>query len=38
MHAWMFWSWPPWVFTTLYVAFGALVAWTWWRYPPRSRR
>ena len=38
MHAWMFWSWPPWVFTTIYAAFGALVAWTWWRYPPRALR
>lgn len=38
IHAWLFWSWPPWVFTTLYVAFGALVAFTWWLYPPRLRR
>ena len=35
IHAWLFWSWPAWVFTTLYVAFGALVAFTWWRFPPR---
>ena len=35
IHAWLFWDWPPWVFTTLYAAFGALVAWTWWRFPPR---
>jgi polyferredoxin len=35
LHAWMYWSWPPWVFTSLYVAFGALVAATWWRFPPR---
>jgi hypothetical protein len=35
IHAWLYWSWPPWVFTAIYAAFGALVAWTWWRYPPR---
>ncbi|MDQ3027858.1 MAG: DUF2784 domain-containing protein [Pseudomonadota bacterium] len=35
VHAWLFWNWPPWVFTILYVAFGALVAATWWRFPPR---
>ena len=35
VHAWLYWDWPPWVFTTLYVAFGALVAWTWLRFPPR---
>ena len=35
IHAWLYWSWPPWVFTSIYVAFGALVAWTWWRWPPR---
>src|SRR5512140_1559503 len=36
-HAWMFWDWPPWVFNTIYVTFGALVALTWWRFPPRRR-
>ena len=35
IHAWLFWNWPAWVFTAVYVAFGALVAWTWWRFPPR---
>ena len=35
VHTWLFWNWPPWVFTILYVAFGALVAATWWRFPPR---
>lgn len=35
MHAWMFWDWPAWVFNAIYLAFGALVAWTWWRHPPR---
>ena len=37
VHAWLFWSWPAWVFTTIYVAYGALVALTWWRVPPRRR-
>ncbi len=37
VHAWLFWSWPPWVFTTLYAGFGALVAATWWLWPPRRR-
>lgn len=35
IHAWLFWSWPAWMFTSIYVAFGALVALTWWRFPPR---
>ncbi len=35
VHAALFWSAPAWVFSAIYVAFGALVAWTWWRYPPR---
>jgi hypothetical protein len=26
---------PLWVFACLYSMFGALVAWAWWRYPPR---
>lgn len=37
IHAWLYWNWPAWVFTTIYVAFGLLVAATWWRYPPRRR-
>ena len=37
IHAWLFWDWPAWVFTSIYVAFGALVAWTWLRFPPRRR-
>jgi polyferredoxin len=37
VHAWLFWDWPAWVFTTIYVAFGALVAWTWAKYPPSRR-
>ena len=35
IHSWLFWSAPPWVFTSVYVAFAAAVAWTWWRFPPR---
>jgi len=35
VHVWMFWSAPAWVFSAIYVAFGALVAWTWIRFPPR---
>ena len=35
VHAWLFWRAPAWVFTAAYVAFGALVAATWWRWPPR---
>ena len=34
IHAWLYWDWPAWVFTTIYVAFGALVAATWIRFPP----
>jgi hypothetical protein len=35
VHASLFWRAPEWMFTTAYVAFGALVAWTWWKWPPR---
>jgi cytochrome c biogenesis protein CcdA len=38
IHAWLFWRAPPWVFATAYVAFGALVAATWWRWPPTRGR
>ena len=37
VHGVLFWSWPPWVFTTIYAVFGLLVAVTWWRFPPRRR-
>lgn len=37
VHAWLFWNWPAWVFTTIYALFGALVASTWWLWPPRPR-
>jgi len=35
VHAVLFWSWPRWLFTAIYVAFGLAVAVTWWRFPPR---
>lgn len=35
VRALLYWSAPPRVFTALYVAFGVLVAATWWRVPPR---
>jgi cytochrome c biogenesis protein CcdA len=38
IHAWLFWRAPPWVFATAYVAFGVLVAATWWRWPPTRGR
>ena len=37
IHAWLFWRAPAWVFAAAYPAFGLLVAWTWWRWPPRRR-
>ena len=27
---------PLWVFALAYTVFGALVAWAWWRYPPKA--
>jgi hypothetical protein len=38
IHAWLFWRAPPWVFASAYVAFAALVAATWWRWPPTRGR
>lgn len=26
---------PLWVFAMIYTAFGLLVVWAWWRFPPR---
>ncbi len=37
IHAWLFWDLPAWVFDAGYTAFGAVVAWTWWKIPPRPR-
>lgn len=34
----LFYQAPPWVFAFVYTAFGLLVAFAWWRYPPRRRR
>ncbi len=34
----LFYEAPPWVFVLAYTAFGALVLWGWWRFPPRARR
>lgn len=31
----LYYSAPPWVFTLAYTVFGAGVAWTFWRFPPR---
>ncbi len=31
----LYWDLPEAVFTAAYVAFAMLVAWTWWRWPPR---
>ena len=28
---------PLWAFALVYTVFGALVAWAWWRYPPRRK-
>lgn len=33
----LYWDAPDWVFTLAYTAFGAAVAWSWWRWPPRKR-
>ena len=39
VRAALYWDLPESVFTAAYVAFAALVAWTWWRWPPfRSGR
>jgi polyferredoxin len=35
VRAALYWDLPEAVFTAVYVAFALLVAWTWWRWPPR---
>ena len=35
LHRVLFFQAPTWVFTVAYSVFGALVAATWWRFPPR---
>ena len=37
VHAWLYWDWPAWVFTTIYVAFGGAVLATFLLLPPRRR-
>jgi hypothetical protein len=34
----LFFEAPPWVFTTAYTAFAALVLLAWWRFPPHKCR
>ena len=34
----LFYDAPTWVFVLVYTLFGLLVAWAWWRFPPRARR
>ena len=38
IHELFFFSWPPWVFTTLYISFAALVLGTFIVAPPRWRK
>ena len=38
VHAVMFYDWPEYVFTIVYVPFAAAVALTFWFVPPRWRR
>jgi polyferredoxin len=38
VHAWLYWDAPPALFAAVYVAFGALVAATWIKWPPRFGR
>jgi hypothetical protein len=38
LHAVMFWDWPLWVFTAIYLAFTTAVAATFVLLPPRGRR
>jgi polyferredoxin len=34
----LYWELPPWMFTVIYVAFAAAVAFVLWRHPPRRFR
>lgn len=38
VHRVLFYDAPAWVFTLAYTLFGAAVAATWWRFPPRYTR
>jgi hypothetical protein len=37
LHRLMYYEWPEWVFTTLYVTFALAVVATWWLVPPDRR-
>lgn len=37
LHQALFFTAPAWVFTLCYTGFGLLVAWSWYRFPPRFR-
>lgn len=34
LHAVLFFQAPMWAFATAYTAFGLLIAWAWWKWPP----
>jgi hypothetical protein len=35
LQQFLFYTAPTWMFTLAYTLFALLVAWTWWRFPPR---
>jgi hypothetical protein len=37
IHRVLYYDLPEWMFTVAYVLFGAVVALTWWRIPPKRR-
>jgi hypothetical protein len=38
VQAILFWDYPTWVFTAVYLTFAAIVGVTWWLVAPRPRR
>lgn len=38
IHSLLFYDLPPWIFTTAYFVFAALVALSWWRIPPQRKQ
>jgi hypothetical protein len=38
VHRVLYYELPEWKFTVAYVLFAAVVALTWWRFPPRPRK
>jgi hypothetical protein len=38
VHRMLYYDLPEWMFTVVYVVFGAIVALTWWLVPPRPRK